>query len=466
MTTQSATLGKLRQLADHWRETQDVEILTTALRLTSDLADEFALRNALVGQIMTLGWRLGYFNRDGPFGRALADAHFSLVDDLILVAPPPPLEEAGQKSSTICLVSSQFLAPGHAPTGVALDLADAFDQLHQLLPAIIGANSLYLEKTDPYFLLETANKLQLSGANWVEVRGGRRLIFAPPTDPLVPSKLVEIYDFLQRLRPRAVVAVGGFNPVADVLARRFPTLCVPTVTQGTVTGAHVLLDSFSGNPPTGWLTRTNSHPPVARFRVPTKLPTITRPWQRNAFALDPGGILCAVAGNRLEGDITPVFEALLGRLLAEIPQSRILIVGGNQAYEPKTAALGPRPGRLSILPGSPAIGDILGAADLYLDTPAPGGGTLALLALRSGVPVFSLDELDCAAIFSPRRRLVGLEEMEAAALAFCRDPSERAAWADEVNHFMETRFDFLISGNAAQTDVRQLIDLAASQLQG
>lgn len=354
-----------------------------------------------------------------------ARQHFAAVERWRARVPtfPPGTPD----SRRVWIVSEQVLGLAHAPTLFAFHLARlAADQGYD--PLIVNANAL---PTDWYLnCLDDAiarYRLPESGEYFHLERDDRKFpVWTPPTLEMGWRKIEEIADFAAIERPSALFAIGARNMTADLLAARLPAIAVGTTLRLPLTTAPLFL----------------ARAPVRQAYAPD-LPPAPRPFAgglgladlkmehtpvtRSELGLPDTAFVVALAGNRLYDELTEGVEEAFAGLFRQFPGLRLLIFTNGSPYVFKTAAFNSMKRRIVSLGRQTNVGGLLAVSDAFVSPPGAGGGVMARLAIRSGLPIYCFEDSDAAILAgAPQCRFAAPTALAAALAASIRDPAKSA----------------------------------------
>ncbi|MGQ9371559.1 glycosyltransferase [Azospirillum sp. A39] len=305
------------------------------------------------------------------------------------------------------VVTNQFLGTRHQPSRDAFDFAHRLQAECGVETAILNANLMPLRVEGlfvPPFLGEVEARYE--GAATVEMYGRHVRMASFTGRAFDAAKLRAIVACVDDLDPDVLIAFGGSNVAADLVARADarPVVCLPTTSGPTTSLAHLVLGYGDGDP-TAALPPLYRAPFAARFRpfnfgffLP---PTAAAPGD---FGLGDVPFVFAVVGTRLDQEVDGAFLALLEEVLDRCPGA-VIAFAGEVAGLPGRLAASRHAARLRSLGHVDDIRAFHARCGAVLNPPRQGGGGSAAIAIGDGVPVVTLAAGDVAAVVGPDLRV-------------------------------------------------------------
>lgn len=244
-----------------------------------------------------------------------------------------------------------------------------------------------------------------------------------------PARIARTVAAIADFRPAAVLALGDWSWVPDLVADRLPVALLPlSATRVPATAAPVVLD------PEGRLPAAGPVEGLAPDLVPTLCPyqplfddePASAPLDRQRLGLPEDAVVLVVVGTRLAREMGPAFEQALVGILSQAPRAHVLFLGLTEPRWEHAALKGPLAARLHYRGATP-VRQVFPACDIFLNPFREGGGTSGAEAVLDGLAVVTLDWGDVATIIGPSRGCADQETYVRQAVTLCRDGEALAA---------------------------------------
>ncbi len=472
-TQSAAAPQQMRDMAHAFDRNGDVDVLIAAMAMLPEAYGDAEPANGVFWRLVRAANKGGH-TRDALWRRrfavAAAETHAALVARLRDQVPSDGVA-LDPNSQRVIVVTHQMLPRPHAPTLQVLNLRDRLASHDQLQLFAVNGELLPLQPEPALFDGFVANSLNLKGFQQLRFDEGVPLAtFSPKTKPVGARKLAEIAAFVAGVRPRAVIAHGGWNLAGDVLAAHVPVACFPSSLAALATHAHATINygaRAGGHETLGPIQPATDH--SIRYRTGAdQLPAPDPDFQWSDVGLTEAQagadrLPLIVPGARLAQEIGPRFEAGLAALLSAVPEA-VLVFVGDASFAPQTVALERQRDQWVVAPKQSLerLRALLMAGEAMIDTPAPGNGTSGMLALAAGRPVFTISDLDNGLLFGVDGQAVDPDGLIALATAFCRDAAVRQTWVQKAAWWQAERAPIFLRGEQLEPDFQTVIDAAAA----
>src|SRR5579864_6288367 len=366
--------------------------------------------------------------RDKIFYEAVGPSYLRVVNAVAGTCRFPPHLPTSNERRRLLFVSHALISPNvHSPTLVAFEYIGALARLFDVEIMLLDARHYPKEPSSDFVSGSSwAHGSRAPGLSSLNLAGHPIMIYTTKTQGMTEEKLVDAVNVALRFNPDFVIAHGWFNFIGDLLARRFPTVCMEMTRTEPVSQAHsfILFENMVRHlrmPATGLLP----HEPKT-YSLNSLLPPPPRvaSYARERFGLTADHIVYVIVGYRLHSDITDAFDEVLAHLLDHVPNAVILTVGNQRRYRhPRLLAAADRVRHLGLESDLRALYAI---CDCFLNPPRQGGGGSALLAVAEHLPILTLPDCDVAGVIGNANAVVDLDELAARAIALGRDANFRA----------------------------------------
>lgn len=366
--------------------------------------------------------------RDKIFYEALGPSYLRVVNTIAAKCRFPPCLPSGGERRRLLFVSHAFISPEfHSPTLVACEYMRTLARLFDVEILLLDARHYPKERSSDFVSgYAWAHGSRAPGLSGLNLADRSIMIYTTKTQGMAEEKLVEAMNVALRFNPDFVIAHGWFNFIGDLLARRFPTVCMEMTRTEPVSQAHsfILFENMVRRlrlPATGLLPY---EPKTYSLNSLLPPPPRVATYGRERYGLTADHIVYVIVGYRLYSEITDAFEEVLVRLLDDAPNAVILTAGNPRRYRhPRLLAAADRVRHLGLVSDLRAL---YAVCDCFLNPPRQGGGGSALLALAEHLPIITLANCDVAGVIGNANTVVDLDEFASRAIALARDAQFRA----------------------------------------
>jgi len=370
-----------------------------------------------------------------------APCYFRVLARLAASLSPSQPKPTAQ-TPRVVIVSHVVLAAHHSPSRMCLDFAAHLTRLN--VPTLVVNTNTLPRTSDPHFhnpfvsnFNHNLNDLQQA------THANASFHLYSNQDPILSNqKLDACVRAAEAFNPTLILSQGEFNIVGDLLAKRFPTVCLPTARTEPISAAHVYID-FAGYYDQLEIVRHGllNHEPMVRQLPPLlEVAPATRTFSRAAYGLKDDQFVFAVVGNRLKHDIDKRFEQVLLDLLRQANQCVVFFVGSTGLSWQSDKLLAFK-GRLFFTTQEPDLTGLYTICDAFLNPNRSGGGNSAVIAVHAGLPILTLPRCDVAGVIGDENALENDAKLVAAAVSLANDPEDQAAWRRRIDTIRKKQTD-------------------------
>jgi hypothetical protein len=385
---------------------------------------------------------------------ALREFYSRIEPDLgpLLASLPPPTKTS---TKTVIIFAHTMNNPRVlAVAWDALELAHSLRHDFGFEPLIVNGNYWLRNSVRPVWPLK-------SFVGWngplqgLWPHRGDLIPYVTLPDPMPTARSLAAFDdAIRRVNPALAIAVGDSNPYADRLARQRPVVTLHftvdrPLTLYTIPGIHPDL------PETAAAT-SNANLPTIELTPHYSLLGRSQTYPRTLLGLDTDAFVFIVIGHRLHAEITKPFLQLLNEICAAVPAAHILFVGHFDRYGERIAAWPELRLRSHYIGSVTDVRGICEAADVFLNPDRTGGGSSAVYALASGLPVLTLPRGDINFVVGPQNACPDWDEMRDRAITLAIDPTAYAAASTAAHERSQT----ILGRKAILNTVLQVINQA------
>ena len=333
-----------------------------------------------------------------PRYTAFLDRHFGDFDFPEQTPTPHP-------EKRIAFVTPQVLGMGHSTTRIALEYCRALSGDGQRSVLLANTELFPQQNEAPVNGAFIANRLPESDddISRLDYEDSSFIFWRSNDLAFSIDKVKKAVLTIDAFCPSVVYAHGDWNMVADVLARKYPVVHVPSVRGMAMSRGHVYLHPVRGE------EQGDFHPmndQVGEYHPYTYMPIVAEtPRERapRSPSIPPDALLFVMAGNRLGSEVDDTFAEVIAAILASNKKAHVAVVCPDYAGELNGKLTKKQARRVHRFDWQDDLAGFFTACDVYLNPFRQGGGISAYLAMRAGLPVLSLSDGDV-------RNYVGLEQ--------------------------------------------------------
>lgn len=316
---------------------------------------------------------------------------------------------------TVVVLVEQFLSEAHGPTKTVLDRCAILQSTKKKVLLINTAEMLSMAGAVHYFGGYAGNKIDtyvnLNHVNW---KNHTIPFYQCEKDMPNLDEMQQLLNAIYRLKPSAIVLVGGTSLFAGLANELVPVLTVGTLTS---TLAMTLSDyqmfdekQIPQNMPimeAMGIDKKKVIPGFFTYSLKEQKETVTR----NEIGIPEDAFAIAVVGGRLDEEVTDEFLCMLERCDTE--QIFVGLLGKCEQLSEKLSGHETLKDKVKYLGFCDDILSRIEHFDLYVNPIRRGGGTSAVEAMSKGIPVVTVNYGDVAGVVGKAFQCESYEEMAA-----------------------------------------------------
>lgn len=352
----------------------------------------------------------------------------------------PYIHLSERNHNRIVIITNQLLEDLHAPTNLTKEICYVLQKLQMDVLLVVAYEEADSSLGQVWFEPLTLYYIKEYNGNFITERYGEeikgyQIIINRDNINEIKELIMKLYEF----NPLCVWYMGNLSIFPDLL-KRYTTELAMTFGNGyAISEAQIMISylntqSLEIKDMETFLTMNDQHAVQYKLRIPINLSK--EEYSKKQFGFCDDDFLIAIAGNRLDSEITSEFLQVLKSILEFDAKISIVFIGcynnykeiiKDELFNKRTSFLGYRNDLLGVL----------SIMNLFVNPPRKGGGTGAIYSIYSGVPVVTLDDCDVAACVTPEFICTDLEEMQHVIKRYITDPefyqfqSERAKLIDK-----------------------------------
>jgi len=374
----------------------------------------------------------------------------------------PPERRAARR---IVVMTNQILGLNHAPTADALDYVRTLHTLGYEVEVLCTAElptQALLPVHRPF--LGNYNR-RLAGRHALELDGFSVPLWQAQAAMPNERELKQILRHVARLRPRAVISIGGSMVGADLCAAATTVITLPLSARLPIGEGQVLCTtSEPAAADREHLAAFGIAPQrLVPFTYCFRLPSRQATYDPAPLGLPEDSFRAAIVGNRLDDEIAGETLEMIRALIAAVPELHILFVGPFPRHERLVANDPLLRTRTHALGFQSDIRAVYEHCDVYISPPRSGGGTSAAYALADGLPVLTLDGGDVAWVAGREAVSPSLPALIERLRSLARDPALRDAESARARRRFEELSDrkAMLEGILEEVERRKLLAMKA-----
>lgn len=338
----------------------------------------------------------------------------------------------------VVLLVEPFLGEKHAPTSRAINLYMVLKDMGYetiiISSSILELNLFYADLTyEPKYMNSLTRNTQMLSMNCFGKTIELKNYYY--TNQNFLADLESAVSEVRNYNPEFIIEVGGNNILADICSKFTTVLSRSCAATLPVTLSKYVLDFFEDETILG-----NQ---VLAEQCLIKIPNVTifqplqEPVVRSQYNLSAEDFVIAIAGNRLDHEITEDFLAMLQRVLDKNEKVKILFIGTCHALEQR---LKTNP-QMFFSGFVESFANTIEICDVFVNPPRQGGGTGAILAFEKSIPVLTLSDCDVASYVGEEFVCQNIYEMENCLERYIIDKEfyEKQRKACHEIHLMKTK---------------------------
>lgn len=335
-----------------------------------------------------------------------------------------PVHERNERLAIV--FTDQYLAVEHGPTKTALDRSLVLQKrLGKRVLIVNTAETLPVTGAVPFFGGLCGNYipslLEVSSVSW---KGEEFQYYQCVNDMPNIEEMQRLLLMVKRLKPSAVVCVGGSSLTVGLVDELIPVVAVATTQSGLADtlASYQVVDTYLHEQiqePLANQGKTMKHviPGVFTFSLKEQ----TEKAARKDFGIPEDAFVLAMVGGRLDVEMDHAFWGLLARCLKHSERMLAVVIGKCDNFDDMLAQYPDMQGRILNMGFCADVLSRLELCDLYVNPTRRGGGTSAVEAMFKGVPVVSVSYGDVAGIIGEDFCCGDYDEMELLIGRYCTD---------------------------------------------
>ena len=308
---------------------------------------------------------------------------------------------ANRNKKRIVMLIEPLLGGGHAPTRKAVNLYHYLTELgYEVYMYATNYKRLQTQKLTEWWEARCSNALFDENTEFclnyygVDIKG----FYVMYTEENYINMIRAIREEIREYNPAFVLTMGDSNVLADT-CNQFTTVvtmgCTSSapVTQAPIIARYFTLTEKMQKEYQRYLKKNQR---VIEFIYGEVLEAIEENnCTREGLKIKEEDFLIVIAGNRLDNEMTEDMLEILYTILEREPNCKVLFIGECSNLQ-KRLEKEPYADRLRFMGYVKNFKAAIAMGDLFLNPPRRGGGTGALYAVESQVPVLTLGNCDVA----------------------------------------------------------------------
>ena len=311
-------------------------------------------------------------------------------DDIVTIPPDT------RNKNLVFVIAQQVISFQHGPTKSALDRCKILMDIGyevvlintaELLPRVFDTD--FVGEVYCSYVEEYLNK------EYIEWKGEKIPFFQCEQD--MPNYLTirQLIDVVKEQKPFFAVSIASGTIFEGILSKLIPVLGIPmTQSELAISGASYQANSVQKNDKyyksLNVLNLNENH--IIDVLFGFSLLEQKEKHYRKEYGIDSNSFVIVTAGGRLQIELDEAFWNMFRKIVKEIPNVKLLIIGNYDVYEELSDI-----SQYIILVGF--VDDTLSyfeICDLYINPHRKGGGTSCVEAMYKGLPVVTDDYGDVA----------------------------------------------------------------------
>lgn len=338
-------------------------------------------------------------DKDSIFYKILEKSRELCKRELTVELAPIPVCERNEKLAVVFI--AQYLAEEHGPTKTVLDRAWVLQKkLGKRVLIVNTAELMPMTGAVPYFGGLCANYipslLEVSSVSW---KGEEFQYYQCVNDMPNVQEMQNLLLMIKRLKPSAVVCVGGASLLVGLVDELIPVLTVATTPSDLVDtlSRYQVVDTYLHErirEPLANQGKTMEHviPGIFTFSLKEQTESVAR----QDFGIPEDAFVIAMVGGRLGVEMDRVFWDFLACTLKDKERMLAAVIGGCDNFDDMLAQYPDLQGRVLNFGFCSDVLSRLELCDLYVNPTRRGGGTSVVEAMFKGLPAVSVNYGDVA----------------------------------------------------------------------
>ena len=196
---------------------------------------------------------------------------------------------------------------------------------------------------------------------------------------------------ISQINPEFVIGVEGGNILSDICTKFTDVITMNVVDDLPVTVADSVLRYFPGDYKNGYIKANEYNKTVFDAAYDNELMPYNNEGER--IKLTPGKFHVCIMGNRLDDELNDDMLKIIRTLTDRVPETDVIFIGNCPKTEEKLSSI---KDRCRFLGYVERCEDAVGACSMFLNPPRTGGGGGGYMAIKRGIPVYTLKDCDVA----------------------------------------------------------------------
>jgi hypothetical protein len=362
-----------------------------------------------------------------PRYNAFLDTHFSGFE----FSAQEPTKNPEKRAA---VVVPQVLGLGHSTTRIALEYARAL--AHGGKRSVLLANTeLFPQQNEaPVNNAFIANRMPDSpdSISRLDYEGSGFIYWRANEIAFSVSKIKKAILTVDAYCPSVVFAQGDWNMVADVLARKYPVVHVPSLRGAAMGHAHAYLYPEREVSADSYSPMANQRGEYHGYTYMPIVPTASVDVPARATGIPKDALVFAVVGSRLPDELDASFAQVVEAILKSNKKAHVAIVCPDYDRQLNSVLSKKLARRVHTFDWQDDLGAFYRTCDVYLNPFRQGGGISAYLAMREGLPVLSLGDCDLENYLGRELCVSDKATYEERALSLANDSQAREALAGSI----------------------------------
>lgn len=339
----------------------------------------------------------------------------------------PPGEDIQAQDARVALVIPQFIGGPHRPSAVALAYARTLNLGLERHVLLANSEALPQRQEAPINGGGIVDRHPDSDQDIIRFQHlGADMIYWRANDVAFSVQKIKAAALIvDAFNPGCVFSMGDWNMVADVLARKYPVVHVPSGPGSAMSLGHVLLHSTADKT----ACRLDHH--VGELHQTDFMPVDAESPEgmaRRRLGIPPKAIVFAVGAEAVSEELDANMDRIVESLITTHRKAVVVVVGADDTRR-FTKSLPKKCSRRVMAFGtSQDVLSLLHSCDVYLSPLAQENTDRAFLAMRAGLAIVSLNEGQVGQQLGQAQCVTSIEEYQARihALAESQETLEEA----------------------------------------
>lgn len=236
---------------------------------------------------------------------------------------------------------------------------------------------------------------------------------------------------ISQINPEFVVGIEGGNILADICTKFTDVITMNVVDDLPVTVAGSVLRYFPGEYRNRYLRAGEYNKTVFDAAYDNELMPYNNDGEK--IKLTPGKFHVCIMGNRLDDELNDDMLNIVRTLAESVPETDMVFIGNCPKTEDKLSDI---KDRCRFLGYVERCEDAVGACSMFLNPPRTGGGGGGYMAIKRGVPVYTLKDCDVASCVGKEFEHDSFDEL----IPFVRKCIDDKDYYDNMRHVSEENY--------------------------